>query len=375
MLPTTNTDRMTRARTLTGEANIIPVRTQLSILRERGILVDVNITGTNLFKKSLSWLESGIREQGDDIRKDYFTKGSKYVWNDEEARELMSIVTQMRQLLASSTYQVAGFHPYRYMPFTMHRTFVERWQALSARFYEIKARMISHRDAVVDELAGRYAEIAEDIFKSLTAKNKAKYVVVTMRDGSTKTLDETEWVSFMVENTVNSIPNEAALESRLHADYVTGLLFTDMDDSADLNSAHQDMLASTNGDQRITDMLRYEATRRQNTAKTSPFMEVFSALRDEIAEAAREIFDSIGKNGFIHGKVAKKARGLLDQFNRKAAHTDEELRLLLVNLRTEAKSAEDETRSVDNIKIVLQSIIDLKPTDLKANAFTAVELD
>src|SRR5690349_3392397 len=120
MLPTTlnTTDRLARARQLTGEANIIPVRTQLSILRERGILIDVNITGTNLFKKSLSWLESGIREQGEDIRKEYFTKGSKYVWTEAEAKELMSIVTQIRQLLADCTYRVTGFHPYRYMAFT-----------------------------------------------------------------------------------------------------------------------------------------------------------------------------------------------------------------------------------------------------------------
>src|SRR6476661_3972697 len=124
MLPTTET-RMTRARNLTGEAHIIPVRTQLSILRERGILIDLNVTGTNLFKKSLSWLESGVRDLAD-ARTDYFTKGSKYVWNDEQAKELMSVVTQMRQLLASCTYQVTGFHPYRYMAFTTHSYFVDR---------------------------------------------------------------------------------------------------------------------------------------------------------------------------------------------------------------------------------------------------------
>src|SRR6185503_3620363 len=102
MLPTitTNADRLTRARNLTGEAKIIPVRTQLSILRERGILIDLNVTGTNLFKKTLSWLESGVRALPD-ARTAYFTQGSKYVWNDEQAKELMSVVTQMRQLLAS----------------------------------------------------------------------------------------------------------------------------------------------------------------------------------------------------------------------------------------------------------------------------------
>jgi hypothetical protein len=378
MFPTqTATDRMTRARQLTGEANIIPVRTQLAILRERGILIDVNITGTNLFKKALSWLESGIREaDSDDIRKEYFTKGSKYVWNDKQAKELMSVVTQMRQLLAESTYQVTGFHPYRYMAFTMHAHFVRRWSDLSVRFYNIKAAMIADREAVVDELATKYAEIAEDIFKALTAKNKAKYVQVAMRNGSYRTMDLVEWVSFMVENTVKAIPTAEQLEERLHADYVTGLLYTDMDDATELNSAHQDMLASTNGDPRITEMLRYEATRRQNAPKSSPFMEVFSALREEISEAAREVLDSIGRNKFIHGKVAQRARGLLDLFDRKAAHTDEELRRLLVMLRNEAKPASDEdVRDVENVKIILRSIIDLKPSDIKSNAFTAVELD
>jgi hypothetical protein len=376
MLPNTDT-RMQVARQRTGEANIVPVRTQLSILRERGILVDVNITGTTIFKKALSWLESGINLQDDD-RLNYFTKGSKYVWNDEQVKELNSVVAQMRQLLKEETYGVTGFHPYRFMPFTAHANFVARWSSLSSRFYAIKASMIENRDAVVDTLAEQYAKIAEDIFASLTAKNKAKYIVVTFRNGDTKTLDRIEWVSFMVENTVKAVPAAHVIEEQLHADYVTGLLYTDVDnmlDNVGVNRAHQDMLANTNNDPRVSEMLRHEAQRAsQSRNNSSPFMEVFAALREEIAESASEILAKVGGKN-IHGKVAEKARNLLDVFDRKAAHNDDELRALLVSLRNEAKSADDESRNVEAIRMVLEMIVQLKPNDIKVNAFTAIELE
>ncbi len=368
--------RIANARQRTGETTILPVHTQLAVLRERGILVDVNITGTNLFKKSLSWLESGIDDRKADDRLRYFTKGQKYVWDEGQVKELVSVVTQMRQLLADTTFRVTGFYPYRYMPFTAHARFVSRWQVLSTRFNAIKQSMIEGRDRVVDALASEYASMAANIFNALTAPKRAKYIAVHFKNGDTRSFDETEFVSFIVENTVASIPTAEVIADRLTADYVVGLLYTDADiqTTASLSRVNRDMLTGT-GDSRVTNMLQHEAQRSQaNAARTpSPFLEVFSALREEIIEAAKDIRATINKSGKVHGKVSKKAKGLLDIFDLKAAHSDHELRDLLVALKVIANA--EGTPAADALRAALDDVINLKAGKMESNAFAAVELD
>lgn len=111
-----------------------------------------------------------------------------------------------------------------------------------------------------------------------------------------------------------------------------------------------------------------EHARQRLQQMTSPFDEVFTTLRSRLAESAREMLESIQKNGFVRGKVAEKGRGLLELYQLMAAHDDYELRDQLVALRQaigpvgDDRPADAPERSAAEISDILQQINGLAET-------------
>jgi len=190
------------ARVGVAPDRINAVRFQLKVLQEQGVLVDLTITGAGLFTRTATWMELGVPDE--DIRRQRLTRGQKYMIPEKDAKEEMSIISAMRQLLEDYSYRITGFYPYRWIPFTAFDEFIEKWSALVERFYAVKARIIKDYPRYVDLLASDFRQIAENAWRSMIKKHSkaaAGRKIVLVMDGQ-EYPDMEAYVEAVVENAV-----------------------------------------------------------------------------------------------------------------------------------------------------------------------------
>lgn len=371
------------------ENRVMTVQMQLDILREQGILIDLNITGTGMFTKSASFDEVGFARDGEkDARYDWIKPGTKFVIPEAPVRRLKSIESRMRQLLDKRTRKVTGFYPYRWLPFTAYETFKEDWLQARSDFYELKIEIIADRDNYVDIVADEYSRVAHSAWASIKAQGY-KWAII---EG--KRMSQDDFIDYIVEKAVALVPSVEDIDEKLHADYVTALVYGQEDAALDearaaeiregirLNrelsqievsvaaenaraNAWQIQADQTERELKIEAMMQAELEHAREKLKTitSPFEEIFSTLRTQFADDATAILENVRKNGFVRGKVAEKGRGLIDLFDLMCTHDDRELRAKLATLKLElgepGTKQNDADRDVERITRTLTEIIDL----------------
>lgn len=383
-----------KAAEITGRdtGQIVPIRFQLDILRKQGILIDINISGTGMFTRVASFDEVGFAQDGaKDARYNWIRPGVKYVIPEAPVKKLKSIESRIRQALDKFTREVKGFYPYRWLPFTAHEKWVETWKQLSKDFCDVKQEIMANREKYVDQVAEEYARVASSAWSSIKAQGY-RFVVI-----NNKKMDREDFISYITEKAVALVPTVEEIQYKLSADYVTALVYGEEDMARDtaraeeireqqktrrelnqikINLASEKARAQAWDIQqkqrareiKIEAMIQVEAehARRQLQSVTSPFAEVFSALRSQMANDASEILSSIQKNGFVRGKVAERGRGLLEMFDLMCTHDDKELRQKLIELRKQlgAKGTkqDDDSRDVKNIAETLTEIMRLERT-------------
>ena len=129
------------------------VQLQLNVLRNQGILVDLSVSGTGMFTRTATWAEIGIQADEADPRFTRFSRGQKYLIPEEQIKRLRSVETRMRQWLDRLSYDVTGFRPYRWLPFTAYDAWIDKWNECKAELEWVKSNILSHYDQYVDELA------------------------------------------------------------------------------------------------------------------------------------------------------------------------------------------------------------------------------
>ena len=381
------------------------VSLQLSVLRNQGLLIDLNVSGTGMFARSANWGDIGIAEDENDPRYNRFTTGQKYLIPEKKIKQLRSIETRMRQWLDRFSYEVTGFAPFRWLPYTAYDTWREKWAELLADFNQVKAEIIAERESYEIELANTFAQIADASWKSITAQGY-EWVI---QDGVVYGRDE--FIDMVVRSALEKMPTEGMIEEKLHADYVTALVYGNEDLAADELKAQQirdqarlesektaaarreataqaQMLEAQEHHQRqlqilerdhlhemqqleedekrlkINTMLKIEAehAREQLNRIVSPFEEVFAALRTQFAQDAETMLVSVKKNGFVRGKIAEKAHGLLEVYDLLAVQDDRELRAKLIELKDAIgpvgqKNAPE--RNTEQVQAILEEIKEL----------------
>lgn len=384
-------DRKQTASRFTGvaENRIMGVQLQLDTLRQQGILIDLNITGTGMFTKSASFEEVGFaRDSEKDARGEWIKPGTKFVIPEAPIKRLKSAESRARQVLEKYTRKVTGFYPFRWMPYTAYETFIASWKAIQAEIYQIKAEIIEHRDEYVDVIAEEYTRVAHSAWASIKAQ-KYKWAIV---DG--KPMDEDAFTDYIVSKAVALIPDVETIEEKLQADYVTALVYSQEDVAMDearaaeiregirLNRELSQIEVSAASERarseawkiqkdqeereiKIEAMMaaELEHARTKLSAIASPFEEIFTTMRNEMADAAEKVLENIKKNGFVLGKVAEKGRGLIDMYDLMCTHDDNELRYRLNMLKSQlgqqGTKQNDASRDVETIKQTLSEIIEL----------------
>ena len=364
------------------ESKMQTVQLQLERLRSQGVLVDLNISGTSMFTRAASWAELGIFD-ADDVRRQRFTKGSKYLISETQVKRLKSIETRMRQLLDKYSFDVTGFRPYRWIPFTAYEEWQDRWTAQVDQFNSVKADIIKRYDFYTDGLKDDFALVGERAWKTFTSQGYKSILV----DGN-KFTSKKKFVKFVVEKALAKLPSVADIKGGLHADYITALVYGEADIEADRLSAEK--LRTEVAEEKkkqaegMLDLDLKELDRKEKVLKIaamreaemeharkrieeigSPFDEVFGKLRARFAQDCDAMLESIKKNGMVRGKIAEKGAGLLELYSVMAAHDDDELRNKLVELKTaigpvgEGRDKETPDRNVAEVEKALGQIAEL----------------
>lgn len=409
VIDTTNRKHQVAIITGTDESKIFTVQMQLDILRKQGILIDLNITGTGMFTKSASFDEVGIaRDSEKDARYEWIKPGTKFVIPEAPVKKLKSVESRMRQLLEKRTRKVTGFYPYRWLPFTAYETWKEEWTKAVSDFYQVKIEIIANRDEYIDVVADEYTRVAQSAWASIKAQGY-KWAII-----NEKRMTQDDFISYIVEKAVALVPTVDEIEDKLHADYVTALVYGQEDAAIDearaaeiregirLNRELSQIEVSLAAEKARAEAWNIQAEQMEREAKieammqaelehareklktiTSPFEEIFTSLRHQFAEDASAILENIRKNGFVRGKVAEKGRGLIDLFDLMCTHDDRELRAKLATLKLElgeqGTKQNDESRDIETITRTLNEIIDLSRdvtenlTSLP-NRFTSLDL-
>jgi hypothetical protein len=374
------------------------VQLQLNVLRNQGILVDLSVSGTGMFTRTATWAEIGIQADEADPRFTRFSRGQKYLIPEEQIKRLRSIETRMRQWLDRLSYDVTGFRPYRWLPFTAYDAWIDRWNECKAELECVKSNILSHYDQYVEELAEGFQAVAHASWKSIVAQGYDWAIIVG------KPFQEQEFVDHVVAEALSKMPGKAKIEQELKADYITALVFGQEDIAEDqaraaaiqqqaeierqakwettrvekLQStlleehyAHQrkmNQLEETERGEKIEAMRVAEAehARLQLRQIASPFQEVFQALRSQLAKDAKEMLESIKKNGTVRGKVAERGRGLIELFDLLAVQDDYELRGRLEALKQaigpigDEKTGNEPERDANQVVRHLQEISELE---------------
>ncbi len=382
-------ERKKRAEKVTGK-RAIPVRVQLDILRENGILIDLTITGSNMFTKTASFDEIGfLQDAAKDARYGWIKPGAKYLIPEEPVKKIKSIVIRMRQVFEAHSRKVAGFSPYNWMPYTAHPAFVEKWKELRDEFYQTKADIIESRDEYVDIIAKEYEKIALSAWKAMSAQDGGKVMI-----GGEK-MDMEDFVSYMIEKAISLVPSADDIEEKLQADYITALVYSEYDsakESAEVEKVRRE-LSTAEEESELKNRILLEELRAktiQNNAEkqerdakieamrqaelehardqiketVSPFVEVYKNALAECVERAEDLLKTIKKGGSVRGKVAEKGRGLLDFYNMLLIPelTDERMVEKLTELQKllGETGTKDDSRDVSQIAHKLKEIVELQ---------------
>jgi len=124
------TDSRAQAFAITGQNPTHTINLQLNFLRQEGILVDLNVSGTGMFQRTPSWAELGIPEFTGDKRTVQFTKGLKFLYPEDKVRKLKSFESRLRQNLDKHSYDVTGFKPFRWLPYTAYQAWRSKHDAI-----------------------------------------------------------------------------------------------------------------------------------------------------------------------------------------------------------------------------------------------------
>lgn len=399
----TTTDNLTdrkkkAARILNVESDSVNVfQMQLGALRSLGLLIDIDVRGFSMFTRAATKAEWGIADA--DERSPRLKGGSKLLIPEQYIKRLRTLETRFRQLLDKYSYEVSGFRPYRWLPFTAYDEFRAKWTDLETELKDIKRSIIRNYDSFVDSLADDFGAMALRSWRDLKAQ---KYETISVGGRHFKTQDA--FIDFVVASAVGKMPTKPQIDSGICVDYRTAILASDSDVAAEFlaadqsrasreelrtrerQSARSEFLADQEAQTKLAVMQQaeLERARAQIREQGSPFDEVVNMMRRRMADAAATMLDSIKKNGFVRGKIASQGAGLLEFFDLMSVVGDDNLHNSLVSLKSQigtigkARANNDPERDIDEIKQTLTGIVELAEVQARNAAlvsrFSNIEL-
>lgn len=379
-------------------------------LREEGLAIQLDISGTGIFTTALDWAELGVGI--DSTRAKWFTRGRKYLFPKENVAALSNVVSKMRQAYSSMTRDIAVLRPWRYLHYKMYREWSATWQGLTVQLAEVVEDMIANYTTAVDTLAAEYNAICAEAWNAITATGTGDdFITFKGRPYN----DQDEFTDAVVSAVLAKIPSPERIREEIKAVYHTAVIQGIEDiareearaaqlraqaEVAKLESSkmeqelsHQQRMYQLEEDgkrEQIELMLHAEAERIRSEMDTiaSPLEETFVQLRQYMAETASEMIRTIqAGGGKIHGRTARKALETLSElFEMRTIVDDEKLRTRLEELKAaigpvgeskDKSSPERDSQSVVKALEQIQSLVESAREDFTAepSRFALLEVD
>jgi len=372
-----------------GEDRITEVRLDMGKLLEEGLLVDADLHGFSCLRAGVSFEELGIA--GKDKRRERITAGTKRLAPPKYVRKMTSLEVRLRQCLDKYSFDVQGFKPWRWMPFTAY----QEWQADTARIVaELRAliaEIIENYDAIQDENRQYFSQIARRAWQAYQLPYDGEAVVVA---GGRAFEDYQVFEDYIVDNALAKMPTIEFLQSDVYFDYKTGYLFTSPEvvtamarqDQAQAEASKAEAEARLAWqDEREKDLELTEKQLRQRTIadavreaerehildqvqKTiSPLDEVMQQFRARIYESVVKAAKSIENNSHLRGRTATALTGLASLYKTLTSATnDHELETALDALRAAVEKAPAEANGSHDIAAVeaaLEAVTQITETE------------
>lgn len=312
------------------------VSLQLSQLAHEGTLVDLDVEGLSRFTRHLSWEELGIEPPPKGAVK--FTPGQKGLIPSRYLAPLETAAQQARTALQNLSYDISGFRPYRYVPWTAWPLWTKKFADAEEAFRRARETLLADHDLVVEEM--------KDVFQQVAADAARRYAAFGV------SLRET-WAEDLTRRQVSAIPSRGEVAA-LRLTWRPGMLVRDSDVEAELLETarsqaererlmveHEELRYEAAREASLKEQMRQEALaryREQLQAMAFPYQEAWDQLRARVYEDARAISESLRNNGYLRGKTAQRAAGLARTFRLLNSQKDKELEGLLGQLETLARS-------------------------------------
>jgi len=333
--------------------NIAAVQLDISRMLELGLLVDVDLHNFSILKAGVSWAELGINQK--DERRSRMRTGTKYLAPAKYVKKLQTLEVRLRQCLDKYAYNVTGFRPWRWVPFTAYESWQADWNDLLKELDALKKLILAHYEDIQAENREYFVEVAKKAWRALQAGRDGYDEAVVVIKGKAFE-DYYAFEDYIVLSALERMPTPADIYA-ISADYHTGYLVAPPEALAakalkDKAQAEANLLSAQASKEAAEAQLLWDKEReldasvtaqeiklramreaelehaREQLEKTiSPFTEVVQQFRDRIYADVVSISDSIARNGTLVGKVAGKARKLREVYDLLGAATgDTELR-------------------------------------------------
>lgn len=325
------------------------VALELTQLRELGALIDIDVTGLSMFSTLASYDELGIPQS--DRRASRLKRGSKDLIPSEHIKALRSLAVRFRVSLDKHSFPIAGFRPYRWVPFTAYAAWKAEYERLQAELHDKRQAILDNYDGFVDALVADFTAIADEAYGAISARDD---------DWGEP---QHEFVAGIVDRALAKLPTRERIATEIAVDYHSALVTSESDIEAERTrvdterAAQRTAWAATekaHAEARIADATAWNAeqdararnrerdiklqamqqaelehAREQLRQTVSPYQEVFNRLRAQMHQDVRDILAVISKHGHVPGKTAEKARGLVDTFRLLNVHGDADLETML----------------------------------------------
>lgn len=377
---------------------------ELAVLRNRGLLVALNIQGTGMFERKADFDEYGVSKG--DIRQDRLKTGRKLILPvDDDVKVFKSIASTIRNLLIKYSNKLPGFYPYHYVPFPAFQSkFKPKFLECQILWQAQIERVIDNLDGYRDQISALAAQEAEQSWRAMD---------YSFTLNGEKMDDFEDYVDYCVNRDTADIPTEEEIREKLNLDYYVAMVYGAADMAADRlkavlldqqvrieqeresitiqtmneearSQAERNYIEEETLRQKREAILTAEAehVRKQLAENGSPFDQIIRDMRDRAAKSAAEMLISIKQNGFLHTKIADKGKGLKEYFELMATHDDTYLMDLLTHLDKKIGEVSRVQGKRDNSEIIktLEEIEALSKREFKAlmndkGYFAAIEVE
>jgi hypothetical protein len=305
-------------------------RLELSMLRQKGLLIDVDVHGTSMFQARTTYAELGIA--ADDVRAERLRRGSKDLF-PEHARKLRSLEARARQNLASHSFKIAAFGQWSWMPWTAYGEFKEKHQEILDEMEEVKSRILAEYDDVREQNRAYFEQVARRAWKDMLAEYApGDHVMIRTTDGTTFDSERgyDSFVEYVVQKALGKMPLKEEIERYVRIDYRTSILYGEHEvaqDAAALAKARaEEAAARARQQQAQLDQQTAEAkaqaeieafkaaeiehARQQLEQMGSPIQDALNELRSNLYDAVQSLLAGLQRNGGFRGKASGKAAEL-----------------------------------------------------------------